>query len=108
MADERSERIARNESVFRDVNEAIEAGHRDTGSERVAFVCECGMLGCNQLIELDLAAYEAVRADPHRFAMVAGHEIPDVETVVERHEGYLIAEKDPQTHPIVERSDPRS
>jgi hypothetical protein len=108
MADERSDRVARNESVFRDVNEGIEAGHRDAGANPVAFICECGALGCNQLIELTLAEYEAVRADPHRFAMVPGHEIPDVETVVERREGYFIAEKHPETHPIVERSDPRS
>jgi hypothetical protein len=108
MADERAERIARNEAVFRKVNEGIEAGHRDSGREQTAFVCECGLLGCNQLIELTREQYERVRAESHRFVIVDGHEIPDVEDVVDRFDGVVVAEKRPETHHIVEETDPRS
>ena len=108
MADERAERIARNEGVFRKVNEGIEAGHRSHApDERVAFLCECGALGCNELIQLTLSDYEEVRADSHRFALVPGHELTDVETVVEQRDGYVVVVKHEQTHHIVEASDPR-
>ena len=106
--EERPQRIARNESAYRQVNEAIEAGRetRDADVPR-PFMCECGLLECNALLELTLTEYEAVRADPHRFLMHDGHEIPDVETVVERHERFIVAEKHPETHGITEREDPR-
>jgi hypothetical protein len=106
---DRDERIARNEVAYRDVNEAIRAGRSDDRPEDVprSFRCECGTLGCNRLVELTLPEYEAVRANPRRFFMLDGHEIPDVETVVERHERYLVAEKDPETAHIAEQNDPR-
>ena len=37
------------------------------------------------LVALTLAQYEAVRANPRRFVIVRGHELPEVEVVVERH-----------------------
>jgi hypothetical protein len=67
------ERVAHNETVVRSINEAIEAG-RVTRDGRCAFLCECGQLGCNAVIEMTLDEYEAVRADGRRFLLVAGHE----------------------------------
>jgi hypothetical protein len=109
MEDARGERIARNEAAYRDVNEAIEQG-RSAGEDDGPrpFVCECGQLGCNELVELTLAEYEAVRANPRRFFMVSGHEIPDVERVVDRHERYLVAEKTDHEGRVAEETDPRS
>ena len=106
--DERGDRIARNEVAYRDVNEAISAGRagRETAGPR-PFVCACGQIGCNELVELTMAEYEAVRADPRRFFMLAGHEIPDVEDVIERHERYLVAEKTAKEAAIAEELDPR-
>jgi hypothetical protein len=105
----RQDRIARNEAVYRDVNEAIEAGRADASAEKVRpFMCECGLLECNQLLELTRAEYEAVRAHPTRFFMADGHELPDVEHVVERHERYVIAEKDDLGAKVAEERDPRA
>jgi len=106
--DERGERIARNEAAYRDVNEAIEAGRNQRAAKSGAFVCECGQLGCNQLVELTLEEYEAVRANPRTFFMLEGHDIPDVEDVVERHDGWIVAEKHPGEAAIAEELDPRS
>ena len=106
--DERGERIARNEVAYRDVNEAIRAGRAADASRPRAFVCECGQLGCNELVELTVAEYEAVRAEPRRFFMVDGHEIPDVESVVERHERFIVAAKDEEEASIAEETDPRA
>ena len=71
-------------------------------------MCECGKLGCNELLELTVEEYEAVRAHPRRFFMLEGHDIPDVEDVVERHEGWMVAEKHPAEAGIAEQTDPRS
>ena len=89
-----ADRIAHNETLFRDVNERIEAGQWPT--ERgapVAFRCECGSLRCNLLLELTLDAYEEVRASATHFVLVPGHEIPEIERVVEREPDYVVVEK---------------
>jgi len=105
---ERGERIARNEVAYRDVNEAIRSGRTGQDASRPrAFVCECGQLGCNELLELTLEEYEGVRAEPRRFFMIGGHEIPDVETIVERHERYIVAEKIGEEAGIADETDPR-
>ena len=78
-----SERIGRNEAIVRQVNEAIETGRGPADVQApVAFRCECGQLGCNQLIEVTLGDYERVRAHPRRFLVADGHEQPEVERVV--------------------------
>src|SRR3954468_18079310 len=51
-------------------------------------VCECGRLGCNELIRLSRAEYGRVRSNARRFAIVPGHDVPGVEDVVERYDGY--------------------
>jgi hypothetical protein len=95
-----------NEATFRKVNEGMEVGQDPGGL--LTFICECGRLGCTELIELTRAEYEGLRADSRRFAVLAGHEIEDVERVVERHDRYLVVEKagDPESE-IVEHTDPR-
>ena len=87
-------RIAANEDAFREVNEAIARGQWP-GDEDVptSFRCECARLGCNDLITLSVRDYERVRAHSRRFVVFAGHQLPDVEDVVESGAGYVIVEK---------------
>jgi predicted ThiF/HesA family dinucleotide-utilizing enzyme len=100
------QRIAMNEATFRKVNEGLEAGQGPDGL--LTFVCECGRLGCNQLIQLTREQYEALRSNPRRFAIVDGHEIPDVEDIVERTERYIVVEKAGQAEAeVVAHTDPR-
>lgn len=88
------ERIGLNEATLRRVNEAIQSGlDAPTHDEMVSFLCECARLGCNEVLRFSVAEYEAVRAHPRRFAIVDGHEIPEAEFVVERHEGFTVVEK---------------
>lgn len=101
-------RIAHNESLFRDINERIASGHWPGDSDGVvAFRCECGSLGCNQLVEATLAAYERVRKDPRRFLLIPGHEIPAVEVVVAAEAGYIVVEKIGVAGEVAEANDPR-
>ena len=100
------QRVAMNEATFRRVNEGMEAGQAPEGL--LTFVCECGRLGCNQLIQLTRDEYERIRASPNTFAIIDGHEIPEAEDVVERAERYIVVSKhdDPEAE-IVEHTDPR-
>jgi hypothetical protein len=88
------DRIAHNEAVLREINDRIEAGALPRPvDDPVAFRCECGRLRCNLLVEMTIPEYEAVRADPHRFLLVPGHELSEVEVVIERKPGYIVVEK---------------
>jgi hypothetical protein len=103
-----ADRIGHNEAVFRDINERIEAGRwPGEPGEPVAFRCECASLGCNMLVELTIAAYERVRADARQFVLAAGHEIPEVERVVERAADYVVVEKVGEAGRTAEETDPR-
>jgi predicted ThiF/HesA family dinucleotide-utilizing enzyme len=106
MRSEDKQRVAMNEATFRKVNEGMEVGQDPSGL--LSFVCECGRLGCNQLIQLTRAEYESIRRSARRFAIVDGHEILEAEEIVERHDRYLVVEKsgDPEAE-IVEHTDPR-
>ncbi len=100
------ERIAYNETVARSVNEAIEAG-RVTRDGPTAFVCECGQLGCNAVVELTLEAYEGVRADPRKFVLVTGHEAHFDQVVADAGD-YEIVVKQGAAGRIAEETDPRA
>ncbi len=76
--------------------------------ERIDFVCECGMESCTERIALARDQYEQVRESGRRFALVPGHELPDVEVVVDVHEGFVVVEKRPGgPAEIAEQTDPR-
>lgn len=110
MGDARAERLALNESRFREINERVEHDLEpivEQTAELLSFVCECGRPNCAQAIELSIPEYEAVRSDATRFVVVAGHQIDDVEDVVERHDRYLVIQKHPETWETVVRTDPR-
>jgi hypothetical protein len=93
--DARTERIGRNEDLFRKVNDQIEGVNEAFGTitGTMSILCECGKLECIEQIDLTVAEYRTLRADPTRFAVKPGHEIPDVERVVERRERYFVVEK---------------
>lgn len=87
-------RIAANEDTFRDINAGIARGQwPGEENSQVSFRCECARLGCNLLIELTLAEYGAVRRHSRRFFVAPGHELPQVETVVETRGNYVVVEK---------------
>jgi hypothetical protein len=91
----RAERIAENEASFRRLNEQL--------GVMGVFVCECGMTECRMPVQMPRERYEGIRSDPRRFFVKPGHELPDVETVVEREDDFLVIEKPESVdHIIVE------
>jgi hypothetical protein len=111
VTDPRAERIAQNEAVYRAVNEKIEDINRAFAPvlETMSIVCECGDASCATQLEVDLTRYERVRTNPLLFFVVPGHEITDVEDVVETSDHVLIVRKSRPTGQAVAReTDPRS
>lgn len=93
--DERQERIGRNEALFRSVNERLE-GLNDafaTVTQTFTVVCECGDASCVEQLTVEVDEYRRIRSDPRLFFVVPGHVVPDVEDVVESHDGHEIVRK---------------
>jgi hypothetical protein len=93
--DLRRVRAAKNQSVFRDLNERIE--DISEGFDRVSsildLICECEHETCHEHFEMTQAEYEAVRRVPTNFAGKAGHEIAGVEETVDSNERYIVVAK---------------
>jgi hypothetical protein len=103
-----AEAAARNEEVFRTINERIEQGARQHDvHQRLPFHCECAVEGCVETIELPPAEYDRVASHIARFVVVPGHETQNVEAVVERHPSYVVVEKTGEALDEIEREHPR-
>jgi 5-bromo-4-chloroindolyl phosphate hydrolysis protein len=93
--EEREVRAARNQALFRAVNEQMttlnEAFAQMVGTFAVA--CECADTSCVEMIEIAPEQYRAVRAEPRRFVVHVGHVYPDVEVVVHESPAYVVVEK---------------
>ena len=105
---ERGDRLARNEAMFRSVNERVEEFVQPGAEEQIDFLCECGDSGCAEKVTLARREYEQVRAYSAQFAVYPGHEIPDIEEVVQRAEQFFVVRKHPHEAEIAEETDPRS
>jgi|SRR6476469_6090737 len=87
----RKERLAQNEARFREINEAAQPQRKTQGQGR--FICECADRSCMMWIEVSLDEYAAVREHPRRFIVAPTHEVPDIETIIDRKPGYFVIEK---------------
>lgn len=107
--DERSRRIAANESRFREINERLRDDLRALPEDDapVDFVCECGHVDCAEPVPLTVREYEAVRSTSLDFFIVPGHEAPDVEDVVDVNERFARVRKHPDAAAQVRATDPR-
>jgi hypothetical protein len=92
---ERDKRLARNEALFREMNERVEERVQPSAGREATFaiLCECADLDCVERILLTPAEYEAAHADPAQFTVVPGHAAVDVETIVRRNERFEVVRK---------------
>src|SRR6266540_3049380 len=104
-------RAARNEALFREVNEQIERLGKEAGfgpHGHLDFTCECLVDSCTTTISMTVDEYEAVRRHGTHFFLVPGHETLDVERIVERTERYMIIEKFGEAGAVAIKLDPRT
>jgi hypothetical protein len=108
---EREERIALNETIFRDVNERVEEvllTLEPAPPKALEIFCECGRADCLEKITVPLSEYEDVRSRPERFLTAPGHNVPDVEDVVAQRAGYWVVEKLEEEAQIAREGGPRA
>lgn len=98
--DVQRERAAKNQSLFRAVNETIDELSASTSPTR--FICECA-----ETVSLSREEYERIRSDSNRFFVVTGHELPEVDEVTGSVDGYLVVAKLGVGGDLAERLDPR-
>ncbi len=107
---DRERRVGENEVLYRSINERIEDLNQAFGtlSGEMTVICECGDGACADQIALDVATYERVRSNPTHFIIGPGHDVADVEDVLEKHEHFWIVEKHPgEPASIAIENDPR-
>jgi hypothetical protein len=106
-----AEKIARNNSAFREANERIASaavGHGLAERGPLPFLCECSDPRCTTIIHLTLDEYRRVRSNPRWFAHAAAHEVAVAGAVapVEEHDRYTLVEKIGQAGVAAVRLDP--
>lgn len=94
-SDARADRAARNEALFRRVNERVEEVNKAFESilGDADFFCECADVGCMETIRMTLREYEALREVSTHFVVKPGHVLPENERLVEERVGYAVVEK---------------
>jgi hypothetical protein len=91
--DSRDVRAAKNEGLFREVNDRIVEFTDTFAAEGLEIVCECSDSDCIETFLITVTEYASVRAHGTRFAVMSGHEDPAVERVYDQNERFLIVEK---------------
>ena len=109
MDEDRQERLAKNESLFRTLNENISGlASKLAGREPFEFICECATSGCFERVSLTLLEYERIRQDGTHFLLADGHEDIEVEQVIAHRAGYVVVEKDGVAGLVAEEDNPRA
>jgi hypothetical protein len=103
------ERAARNEALFREVNDRVEGLHAPTEPRGTAdFICECADDSCTTRITVPLDTYERVRSNSRHFLVKPGHEKLHLEEVIESEADFLVVSKNaPDAARIAEETNPR-
>ncbi len=109
--DERLRRIGENEALYRLVNEQIKSLSSGVAASSGEFgvVCECATLDCKTQIMIRPEVYEQTRARSDHFIVLRGHQLDEIETVVEDHGSFFVIEKTPaEAKRIAAEMDPRA
>jgi hypothetical protein len=94
VGDEREIRAARNQSMFRAINERLTRADlvaEITGGHMIA--CECADPNCVQTLAITTAQYQEVRRERRRFAVLPGHVFPGVENPISESGAYVVVER---------------
>ena len=100
--------MVENQAVFRGHNERIRQNFEElyavaeqAGQEYLVpkddtelhFLCECSDENCRKRVQMKPSEYRAVHSHRNRFVIIRGHEVPEIEKVVDTRGDYVIVEK---------------
>jgi hypothetical protein len=106
LAHRRQERAARNQALWREVNERIEELNEQAAFTE--FKCECALDGCSGVVSLSVDEYEEIRKTPTYFFVADRHVVPEVERIVRATLRYTVVEKIGVGARVAKNLDPRS
>jgi hypothetical protein len=86
---------AQAQAIVREVNEQIhQLGRpRDPNAGEYGIVCECADSECLRALSVPASVYQDARRFPTRFIVVDGHQVDELERIVEQGNGYTVVEK---------------
>lgn len=105
---ESARKLAENQVHFREPNEKISEGFSDlkaiaeeedqTGmlpefDASILFYCECSDEKCKKRIKLKLSKYEELHQNRCQFILLPGHNVPEIERIVQSEDDYIVVEK---------------
>jgi hypothetical protein len=103
-----AEAAARNEEVFRVVNQRIDEGaEQHHVSTPLPFHCECCDASCVETLSVAPEEYERIVNERLHFMVIPGHENDKFERVVAVHANYVVVEKTGEAREQVERDHPQ-
>jgi hypothetical protein len=105
---DRHARLARNETIFREVNERIEELAQRGELDPLDILCECGNPDCKEPLRVSVVEYERVRQQPTDFFVAPSHVIPAIEKVVDEKQSFDVVRKLAEEGELARKTDPRS
>jgi hypothetical protein len=99
---DRERRLAENEAYWRQVNELAPP---DPGVLNAVF-CECGRLECDDRVPMTATEYAQARVRSTTFIVAPGHELLEIERVVETTDRYAVVEKLGEAAVVAVQTDP--
>jgi hypothetical protein len=88
------EQLARNQVLFRAVNEKLEQlGAKMIGGELIPFFCECADHRCLGRIEITISRYADIHEDRHQYVVLPGHLRVEGQETVEDSDYYEVVRK---------------
>ena len=107
---DRELRAARNQALFRAVNEKLRELNEAFSdvSQTYAIACECADVSCVQTLHVQMEEYLAVREHPRQFVVLSDHVFTNVERVISSTDGYVVVEKIAAVSEITETTDPNA
>ena len=88
----RESRRAKNQELFRELNERIAELAAKWSHQDIGLYCECSTTGCLEMLFVPADEYERVRDQQGWFLIMPGHVVAESERVVSQHGGYEIVE----------------
>src|SRR5881275_2711603 len=90
-------KLAENEVIFREANssvaEFIAEGEGPNTKTQVPFYCECSNRKCRIRIKMTPKQYRELHRHTRYFIALAGHEMTEIEKVVQKKKGFNVIEK---------------
>ena len=83
----RDERVVRTEEFFKRVNDTM---RNELGDGDGKFLCECGNIACTEKLALTAEDLRLLHSIEGYFAVLPGHHIPELETLVKQNGHYAI------------------